>query len=336
MLGILTGFDENYLLYEDACKELDVEYKIIDLLSPDWLDNVKSSECDGFLVRPPCSIIERYNIFMERLYVINCLLEYPIYPSYRELFLYENKCAMATWLEINRFPFLKTDVFLRKSEALDFIGNAQYPLVFKSKIGAGGSCVDIVKTKRKAKARIKNAFGRIHPIFCIGQIMTQKYRHLPFFNIGSAQKHYAIIQPFVDILWEWRIIKINNSYFGHKKLLKGNYASGSGLVSWERPPDELLYLVKDICEKGNFYSMDVDIFETSDGTYYVNELQSLFGSYLDSQMYIDGKPGRIVFNCNQFTFEEGVYNQCGSCVLRVEHFIELLSNGTYDSSLNTK
>ena len=87
---------------------------------------------------------------------------------------------------------------------------------------------------------------------------------------------------------------------------------------------ELLDMAKDICDKGNFRSMDVDIFETTDGKYYVNELQTIFGSYDPSQMYIDGKPGRYRFINNEWQFEEGYFNQNYSCNLRVEDFIKYL------------
>ena len=76
-----------------------------------------------------------------------------------------------------------------------------------------------------------------------------------------------MVQKFEKIKWEWRIVKIDESYFGHKKLLVGKFASGSDLKGWEKPPDELLYLVKEICERGSFYSMNVDIFETEDGRF---------------------------------------------------------------------
>ena len=35
--------------------------------------------------------------------------------------------------------------------------------------------------------------------------------------------------------------------------------------------------------------MDVDIFETKNHEHFINELQASFGSYADSQMYIDSK-----------------------------------------------
>lgn len=133
-----------------------------------------------------------------------------------------------------------------------------------------------------------------------------------------------IIQEFESILWEWRVIKVGPSFFGFKKLLKGSYASGSLRFGWVPPPRELLELLDRVCERGNFFSMAMDVFETEDGRFLINELQSIFGSTNESQMYIDGVPGRYVREGGDYVFEEGVFNMHKSYPLRVAHFVEIL------------
>jgi len=325
-LGILTDLYGHYKLYEEGCKELDIDYVIIDFLSTDWLSNIqKNLDCNGFLVRPTHDYQEHNDVYMERLYFLTFDLKKQIYPSYNELRLYENKRNMATWLELYDFTHAKTNVFLNKKEAMKYVSHATYPLVIKSNIGAGATGVKIVKSTRKAKRIINNTFGRFHPFFSLGQVQKRKRFGMTIPIWGSAEKHVVLIQDYHEIQWEWRIIKINDSYFGHKKLLKGEFASGSDRVEWIQPPEELLEMTREICEKGNFYSMAVDIFETTDNTYIVNELQSLFGSYLDSQMNINGIPGRYRYLNNEYVFEEGTFNQYGSYLLRVEHFIQILN-----------
>ena len=73
--------------------------------------------------------------------------------------------------------------------------------------------------------------------------------------------------------------------------------------------------------------MNADIFETVDGRYLVNELQSLFGQSTPHLMLKDGEPGRYVYQDGEFRFESGVYNQHQSYQLRVAHFCELLGAG---------
>ncbi|WP_440122503.1 ATP-grasp domain-containing protein [Tenacibaculum sp. Ill] len=324
-LGILTDFYNEYKLYEKSCVELGIDYVIIDFLSSKWLENIKNNlECDGFLVRPSHDFQEHNDVYMERLFFLNKVLNKKIYPSYNELKLYENKRNMASWLQINDIKHPETRVFLSKKEALSFVFGTEFPIVFKSNTGAGASGVEIVKSRREAKKIIKNIFGRFNPLLTLGNPKIKRKFNIKVPLYGDAQKHVVLIQKFYPIKWEWRIIKIGNSYFGHQKLLNGEFASGSGKVAWEKPPEDLLKLVKSICDKGNFNSMAVDIFETIEGEYMVNELQSIFGSYLDYQMKIGEKKGRYKYINDEFIFEEGVFNQYGSNLLRVSHFVEIL------------
>ena len=71
--------------------------------------------------------------------------------------------------------------------------------------------------------------------------------------------------------------------------------------------------------------MNIGIFETIAGEYFINELQSSFGSYDNSQMYINGIPGRYKLEEGKFVFEEGYFNTHGSNKLRVETFLKVLT-----------
>jgi len=328
-LGILTGYKihkypENYI---SVCEKLNIKYDLINILENNWIENIKNSDCNGFLVWMPSDIQEEKTIYDEKIYIINKILNKPIYPSYEELYIYENKRLMAYFLEVFNFPMPKTKIFYNKKDTLNYIDNAKMPLVFKANIGWGSMNVDIVKSKLFAKYITYRIFGLIHPLLTFGYVTwTKRYRNIPLPLLGKTQKHYAIIQEFSEIKWEWRIIKIGTSYFGHQKLLNGKSASGSDLVGWVKPPIELLRMVKDIAQKGNFYSIAVDIFETKQNEFLVNEIQSLFGSFNPSQMYINDKPCRYIEKNNKFTLEYGEFNHYGSNELRVQHFIYLLKN----------
>jgi glutathione synthase/RimK-type ligase-like ATP-grasp enzyme len=232
---------------------------------------------------------------------------------------------MAYWLKINEIPHPETQVFARKEDAVEYLKNAELPVVLKTNIGAGSSGVDVVKSRSRAIQMAKKIFGRFHPALTIGRIrFSRKFYGIPLPLFGRIQKHYLIVQKYYDIRWEWRMIRIGDSYAGHKKLLKGKYASGSDRIGWVKPPDELLELARKICEKGNFDSMAIDIFETVDGQYLVNELQAIYGSYAPFQLKINDIPGRYVYENGHFTFEQGEFYQYGSNILRVNRFIELL------------
>ncbi len=338
-LGIIDGpgkKDARWNLYSKSCEALGIDYVKVDMRTSGWLSEFMKTynTLDGLLASPPCMNIEEYDMYMERLYFIQKEFKMPIYPSYGELKLYENKRYCSYWLEKHDYPAPKTWVFCDKSETFEFLNKCNYPIVVKAPIGAGASAVHVVKNKAYAKWIASNVYGA-HRLLSLGYISWVKEgkTKLPLPLIGSSLKHNIFIQEFIPIRWEWRIIKIGDSYFGHQKLLKGLYASGSGRVGRMPPPRYLLDMVRDVCERGNFYSMAMDIFESIDGEYYINELQSMFGSYNDSQMTLDGVPGRYVYENDEYKFERGYFNVFGSCLLRVKHFYEILTGEKKDLSM---
>jgi len=327
-LGILTSFDSSYKEYIKSCEDLNINYEVIDFTSDFWLEKIKRSGCDGYLARPPCEKQEHNSIYMERLYFMHSILQVPIYPSYASLFLYENKRVTGDWLEHYGFPHLKSHVFQTKEEAVSFIDKSTFPLVFKTNIGSSASGVDIVKNRKEALKWINRAFGRFSPYYKYRFYKSRFLIKLPDNMI--VQNHFVLIQKYVEIKWEWRLIRIGESYFGYKKLLKDGFASGSKLVGLGTPPDELLYMIKSISEKQGFRNTSVDFLETTDGDFFVNEVHALFGSILqdksdESELYVEGKPGRFIFKNGKFIFEEGLFNQNRSYLLRVKDFVNQLS-----------
>jgi len=331
-LGILKSFKEIDVFvqgYINSCEDLGVDYEIVDFLDENWIENIKAAKIDGVLVRIKGNIPEQKAMFDERLSIINDDLGIPIYPSRKELYLYENKRMYAYWLKAHNLPHAPTHIFYDKKRALEFINSAQYPLVFKTNGGASSSGVEIIKSRWRARLYVHQIFGLIDPRLSLGKVHFGKMSVFPAPKFGMSQKHYVIIQDYIPIKWEWRIIKIRETYSGHQKLLKGQFASGSDLVGWVEPPKELLFMVKSICEIGNFDSMAIDFLESLDGKFFINEMQSLFGSFLPYQMKINEIPGRFTFQNNDFVFEKGEFHSFGSNLLRVEDFIDKLKNNYY-------
>jgi len=325
-LGILKSwFEKEYVSYVKAAEFLGVDYEIIDVLSEDWINKVNNSSCDGFLCYPPCDFQEKKSVYDERLYFLSHFMNKFIYPSFDELYIYENKRNMAYFLRLFEYPHPKTNVFAIKKDAQKYVENSDYPIVFKTNIGASATGVDIVESKKEALKIVDKIFGKFHPALSFGKLVWTKYQNIPIPKFGSAQKHYAIIQDFYKIKWEWRIIKIGNTYSGHQKLLKGKFASGSDLIGWVKPPLELLHLVKSIGERHSFFSLAVDIFETIDGVFLINEIQSMFGSYKHYQMKIDDQKGVYTYKNGDFAFCKGEFHQDNSQRLRIKHFIEILN-----------
>jgi len=328
-LGILTEFLHREKNYINACKEIGIEYEVVDIISNDWIENIKKSDCDGYLVMPSCEKEVWKRMYDEKLYFINKIMAKPIYPSYEELFLYENKKNMSYWLSINELPHPKTWVFYNKEEASQFADHyLNYPIMFKTNIGSAAIGVKYIESRRKARKLVNKIFTK-YKFFNRGYTKWYKTKYKISYPLMDDKQHnFIIFQEKINVKLEWRMIKIGESYFGHQKLFDGKYHSGSGLVGWVKPTKGLLDFTKRVCEIGSFSSMNLDIFQDTNNQYYINELQSIFGSYDNSQMYIDGVPGRFISYDEDWIFQEGYFSQNGSCNLRVVDFVEKLKKGT--------
>ncbi|MBO1005299.1 RimK family alpha-L-glutamate ligase [Pseudogracilibacillus auburnensis] len=324
-IGILNEFLQNEQQYIQACKDLDVDYEVINFISNDWIENIEKSACDIYLVRPSYKKDVWKRMYDERLYFLNKVMKKRIYPSYEEILLYENKKNMNYWLKLHKIVHPNTWIFYDKDEAKEFLhAYEDYPIVFKTSFGSSALGVRYIRNKREAFRLLNQVFTK-WKFFNRGYTNWYKTKYkLSYPLMDDKQYNFILFQEKLNVKHEWRMINVGGSYFGHHKLIQDGFHSGGGKMGWADPPEALLNLTKHICDIGNFSSMNVDIFEDDEGNYYVNELQSLFGSNHPSQMYVDGKPGRYIHKCAnaKWVFEEGIFNTNGCYDLRVRDAIK--------------
>jgi glutathione synthase/RimK-type ligase-like ATP-grasp enzyme len=334
--------EESHERWMQSCINLNVDYDIIDLTSHEWLDKVQNSKADLFLARPTGLIQKFKTLFDERIYIIERVLKYPVFPSYEEISLHENKKYLSYFLKAARIPLPVTNVFYYKNEALDFCEKlAVFPIVGKTSNGASGTGVKIIRDNTQLRKYINQAFSRkgvkrrFGPNRNTGNISkwTKKARLDPqlaikkikkYFQLYSdSQKGFVIFQEYIPHDYEWRVVRIGESYFAHQKVKTGEMASGTKGITYLNPPLDLLDFVRDICERFNYQSMAIDIFEHPQKGYVVNEMQTLFGHVQDHIMEVDGKTGRYLYNNKQWHFEAGYFNQNESYDLRLRTAIKL-------------
>lgn len=311
-VGIIYSSIQYHTHWIAACIKRKVSYHIIYLERSDWMKQVQTSACDVFLVWPDIRTQEIKHMFDERLRIMVEEMGQKIYPSLKEVWLYENKRVQHYWLKHHSFPTPITRVFYDEAEALLFLNTAEYPLVMKSNHGASASGVYIIQDSKEAIKKAKSFLRK---------------GYAPKLNAaGKRQMGSIYIQEYIPNTKEWRMVRIGGSYFGHGKDMTGQFHSGSGKANWDLPPKEAFDLLAAITEKGNFTSMDVDLFETADGKMFINELQTVFGnSIAKEQMKMNGVPGRYVFNeSNNFIFEAGSFCENHLCDLRLEYLLKQL------------
>ena len=337
--------DNDHDLWARACEnhENDLNYRIVNLTANNWLEEIFESKVDYLLAKPSGLSSPFKQIYDERVYILNRVLGLPVFPSLDEILIYENKRFLSGWLAANQIPHPFTRVFYFKTEAIDFISSCVFPIVAKTNIGASGSGIKILKNRSKALQYINRSFdGRgaprrwgpnfekwgiikrgthyiFHPFDIKKKFKTYRTRK------QDDQKGFVLFQEYIPHDFEWRIVRIGDSFFAHKKLKLRDKASGSLLKEYDNPPLAILDFLKKITDKHQFYSQAIDIFESHDRGYLVNEMQCIFGQSDPYQMLVNGKPGRYVNKKRQWIFEKGNFNTNNSFDLRLEHVIALLN-----------
>ncbi len=327
-----------------ALEKFNISYDIINLSKSDWYEKLKKVNYDYLLAKPPVLTSIQKLIYDERIFIIDNYLKLPIYPTPLELYIYENKRFLYSWLKINQLPHPATHILSNKDEALEFVCFHFGPLVAKTSIGASGSGVKILRNKSDKIKYVENAFSisgvkkRWGPNLDMDNLITRGFNYiinphqiknkLNIYNVrkNDVQKNFVIFQEYIEHDFEWRIVAIGNSYFAHKKIKKGDKASGSLIKKYENPPIYLFDFTKNIMDKFGFHSQAIDIFENNGENLLINEMQCLFGQSDLHQMQMDGKPGRYKYINGNWIFEQGDFTNNECFDLRVDHVLSFIRN----------
>ena len=319
-------------------------YDVIDITKNNWLEQATSESYDLYICRPPGRNHEFKLLYDERVIILNRILKKKTYPSLNEILVYENKRFLSYFLKACHIPHPDTWVFYNRREATEFADRAPFPLVGKVNIGAGGSGVTILESKREYLEYVEKSFSRgikkrwlpnlrrgnflrrlVNRVLHPGQA-AKHFKDKRAAAINDIQKGFILVQEYLRDTEEWRVVRIGESYFAHKKVATiGELKSGTSSVEWGDPPGALLDFSRKITSEQSLTSLALDILEDRMGRFHVLELQCYFGSKNPHQMIIDNRPGRYVFREEQWIFEKGEFNTNNSYDLRLAHIQDLLN-----------
>ncbi len=135
-VSIVHDWMLRHVYYEAACLELGVPYDVVDLTTPDWVEKAANDRSNVFFFRPFVMSTLGRALYEERAYFLTNFLKKNLFPNFDALWLYESKRRCANYLQYYSIPHPKTWVFFSRSEALEFVARASFPLVFKTDIGS--------------------------------------------------------------------------------------------------------------------------------------------------------------------------------------------------------
>lgn len=98
-----------------------------------------------------------------------------VFPNHATRWHFDDKIAQVKLLEAIGAPVARTWVFFSREEASHFLREAQYPLVFKLRCGAGSTNVRLVSDRSVAERMVRRMFGAGLPSRPAGDVAARVF-----------------------------------------------------------------------------------------------------------------------------------------------------------------
>lgn len=189
------------------------------------------------------------------------------YPDWKSFSYFDDKIVQSYLLIKENIPVPDTFVFYSEDEAIEFIENAGFPMIYKSAHGAGSSNVGMLKNKKHARKYIRKVFGK----------------GVNTFFASDYQKDYVYLQEFAEgNEGDFRLVCFDNfveGFFRNNRKDKP-FASGSYDFDLKEIPVDLLEFVFNTNNKLGFEVMSYDIIKNR-GEWVVTEISVVYGDLKD-------------------------------------------------------
>ena len=294
--------------YEIILSFNNIPFVRLEASQADFWEKVKT--LDLFILRWSQVDSDR-QIAHDLLPIIEGQLGIKCYPDQNTCRHYDDKVRQYLLLHPLGYPMVESYIFWDKGRALAWTDQAEYPVVFKLRGGAGSQNVILVKSRSRARKLIKRIFGPgIYPekFFNLNSIRFQHfslYRELhhlagnayrrwrgvdvrPFWQI---HKNYALFQKFLPgNKFDTRVTVIGEKAFVYRRMVRRNdfRASGSGMNDYDQNQVDLRCIKRafQISQDLNFQSMAYDFLFNREGDPEFCEISYTFVSH-----YIFNCPG---------------------------------------------
>jgi hypothetical protein len=287
-----------------ALENLGVTVRIVNLRTTNAIEQVRG--CDGVMWHWYHSPDDK-QAAPKILNAITYGLNIPVFPDDRTAWHYDEKVAQHYLLDAIAAPKVRSWVFWNLPDALDFIEQCSYPIVFKLSVGAGSANVLRLNTREEARDLAFRMFNRgIFPytmnehripsrlastedvkglarraFFAMRYIIFGEYP--PLTRYFLPQKNYLYFQEFMpENMHDIRITVIGNRAFGFIRYNReGDFrASGSGNLDYDpaKVPLGAVRVAHEISLKNRFQSMAYDFLTARDGSVLLNEISYCYMS----------------------------------------------------------
>ncbi|HAD68482.1 ATP-grasp domain-containing protein [Acinetobacter radioresistens] len=282
-----------YPKYERFLKNNNINYSYFDPYRSDWIEKAENYD---LIIWHTDSDPSTQDIAKSKIYILEKMGKHCL-PSYEEIWSYEDKIRAHYLYRLYKLPAIPTFVSHSKSEIIDYLKSAKYPLISKISTGSASFGVDKLDNYDQAKKVVDQ-------VFCYkGKETYFKY---------SCQKDYIYFQDFIeDATYDLRVMSVGNELFGYYRYPnKGDFrASGAGNYEKKGIPNEALELAYQVKEKfgSSFLATDF-VYSEKLKKFLIIESSIFIGIDTCEQLSIDGIAGKYVrISENRFEFKPGKY-----------------------------
>ena len=254
--------------------------------------------------------------------IIEKQLKIRCFPNLQSNWLYDDKVRQCYLLKLKGFPVIQSWVFYDIENALRFVDEATYPLVFKLRSGAGSRMVKLLMHKSMARQYVKLMFrngvsyknglpGTLHDEIRdkgmlrlarrkLGKLKRRiKEGHLFYEEDWLTHKNYMLLQKFLpNNSYDTRVVVIGKRAFAFQRLNRPNDFRASGSDFYEVDPRKIdsrfIEIAFRVSKNLGFDSMAYDFLYDEDKEPVIVEISYVFGSMHGSKIsecpgYWDGQ-----------------------------------------------
>ena len=290
----LTKERAYYPKYERFLKNNDIDYAYYNPYKSDWLEQAKNYD---LIIWHTDSDPATQMHAEGKIYTLESIMNIRCFPSFHELWGYENKIHSHYQYKAFNLPEIPTFVSHSRDDAVSYIEQCDFPIISKIATGSSSYGVEKIESKEQALKLIKNVFS---------------YRGLKTYFPYFAQKDYVYFQAFIDDAEsDLRVICIGDKLLGYYRYPnKGDFrASGAGNYEKKEIPIEALELSYQTRKKFKANCLATDmIFCKKTNQFLIIESSIFIGVDTCEQLAIAGVPGMYVREMeNKYSFVEGKY-----------------------------
>ena len=277
-LGLVRQRDY-YPKYERFLKNNNINYDYYNPLLSNWIEEAKTFDLIIWHTgsSPSTQDIAEGKIYLLEKIGVKC------FPSFDEVWSYENKIRANYLYELYGLPSIPTFISHSKQEALEYLNKARLPIISKISTGSSSYGVDKIDSIEEGKKLIEQTFS---------------YKGKETYFKYLSQKDYVYFQEFIDdATYDLRVICIGDQLLGYYRYPnKGDFkASGAGNYEKKAIPTTALDLAYEVRKSFGATCLVTDfVYSEKRNQFLIIESSIFIGVDTCEQLSINGTPGKYV------------------------------------------